>query len=166
MFIHDIIKIKYVREGYLQDYPYRMISDNDMFDAFVREGGYFDTTYPCPDESLDMVYATFKDDLFAKIAEHIEEGTELGAWVYSYMLGNAIGPNSDETDIEYINELLNTDDPITTEYCKLTAEAVYEVSMEWLKKMNYKYEGRVPTIFAEPYIIKSLRLAGVDVLGG
>lgn len=35
MFIHDIIKIEYIRQGYLPDYPYHLISDKEMFDAFI-----------------------------------------------------------------------------------------------------------------------------------
>lgn len=35
MFIHDIIKIEYIRQGYLPDYPYHLISDKEMFDAFL-----------------------------------------------------------------------------------------------------------------------------------
>lgn len=34
-FIHDIIKIKYSNLGYLPGYPYHMISDKEMFDAFI-----------------------------------------------------------------------------------------------------------------------------------
>lgn len=35
MFIHDTIKIEYIRQGYLPDYPYHLISDKEMFDAFI-----------------------------------------------------------------------------------------------------------------------------------
>lgn len=35
-FIHDIIKIKYIREGYLPDYPPHLISDEEMCDAFLK----------------------------------------------------------------------------------------------------------------------------------
>lgn len=35
MFIHDIIKIEYIRQGYLPDYPYHLISDIEMFNAFL-----------------------------------------------------------------------------------------------------------------------------------
>ena len=36
MFIHDLIKIKYIREGYLPNYPYHMISDEEVFNAFIN----------------------------------------------------------------------------------------------------------------------------------
>src|SRR5574343_441788 len=35
MFIHDIIKMEYVRQGYLPNFPYHLISDQEMFDAFI-----------------------------------------------------------------------------------------------------------------------------------
>lgn len=35
MFIHDTIKIEYIRQGYLPDFPYHLISDREMFDAFI-----------------------------------------------------------------------------------------------------------------------------------
>ena len=35
-FIHDTIKIMYTRQGYLPDYPYHLISDEEMCDAFIR----------------------------------------------------------------------------------------------------------------------------------
>ena len=35
-FIHDTIKIRYTREGYLPDYPYHLISDEEMCDAFIK----------------------------------------------------------------------------------------------------------------------------------
>lgn len=34
--VHDLIKIKYVREGYLPNYPYHLISDSEMCDAFIN----------------------------------------------------------------------------------------------------------------------------------
>lgn len=34
--IHDVIKIKYIELGYLPDYPYHLISDAEMCDAFLH----------------------------------------------------------------------------------------------------------------------------------
>lgn len=36
MFIHNIIKIKYVTLGYLPNIPYHLVSDKEMFDAFIK----------------------------------------------------------------------------------------------------------------------------------
>lgn len=50
MFIHDLIKIHLVREGYLPNYPYHLISDEEMCDAFFNKEdeskSYFHATYP------------------------------------------------------------------------------------------------------------------------
>lgn len=35
-FIEDIIKIKYCEEGYLPNYPYHLISDEELFNAFIE----------------------------------------------------------------------------------------------------------------------------------
>ena len=35
MLVHDLIKIKLVRAGYLPNYPYHLISDKEMCEAFI-----------------------------------------------------------------------------------------------------------------------------------
>lgn len=35
-FVHDVIKIKLSREGYLPNYPYHLISDEEMCDAVIK----------------------------------------------------------------------------------------------------------------------------------
>ena len=55
-FVHTLIKIKYINEGYLMNYPYRLISDEEMFNAFTKEEGYFNYTYPCVNETLQEQY--------------------------------------------------------------------------------------------------------------
>ena len=68
--IHDIIKIKYTRLGYLPNYPYHLISDEEMFNAFINlntddlsgsgdtdDGEYFfDDYYPNPFAEEDIIY--------------------------------------------------------------------------------------------------------------
>lgn len=49
MFSHDVIKIKYVNEGYLPNYPYHLISDEEMLDAFLTYPNYDFRT----DEEID-----------------------------------------------------------------------------------------------------------------
>lgn len=44
MLVHDIIKIKYVREGYLKNYPHHLISDEEMCVAFLQKVGDLNTT--------------------------------------------------------------------------------------------------------------------------
>ena len=68
--VHDIIKIKYTRLGYLPNYPYHLISDEEMFDAFIdlsdsSESGsgsssgierFFDDYYPDPFVKKDIIH--------------------------------------------------------------------------------------------------------------
>lgn len=69
MLIHDIIKIKYVSLGYIRkNYPYHLISDEEMFNAFIDLGNgfesslvdnntrFFDMCYPNPFEDADYIY--------------------------------------------------------------------------------------------------------------
>ena len=46
MFIHEIMKINYVRQGYLANYPYHLLSDSELFNAFL-----------CFETSMDEVTA-------------------------------------------------------------------------------------------------------------
>lgn len=61
MMIHDIIKIKYVRLGFItKNFPYHLISDEEMFNAFIEvdkdykstlidtDVRFFDNYYPNP----------------------------------------------------------------------------------------------------------------------
>lgn len=69
MLVHDIIKIKYVNLGYIKkNYPYHLISDEEMFSAFIDLGTefnrnlidpnirYFDRYYPNPFGDNDYIY--------------------------------------------------------------------------------------------------------------
>lgn len=174
MLVHNIIKITYVREGYLPNYPYHMISDKEMFDAFlhleedgVTSAGYFVDRYPCADESLQSEY----DDLVEAIRYHITSYLEsdngsyvIPDWVYSYMLGVVVSESSDVLDKHDLFVLLNLDN-LTDTWTKEISESCLELSEEWVKKLPpSKTDHRPPTIFGEPHVIKSLRLKNVDVL--
>ena len=68
--LHDIIKIKYTRLGYLPNYPYHLISDEEMFNAFIdldsesasgsgspsTEAYFFEDYYPNPFSKKDIIY--------------------------------------------------------------------------------------------------------------
>lgn len=72
MLTHDILKIKYVRLGYTRkNYPYHLISDEEMFNAFIDLGNtdfnnrttlidpsvrFFDINYPNPFAEEDYIY--------------------------------------------------------------------------------------------------------------
>ena len=58
MLVHDIIKIKYVNLGYIKkNYPYHLISDEEMFNAFIDLNNGFTSTLIDPDvRFFDMYY--------------------------------------------------------------------------------------------------------------
>ena len=58
-YIYDLVKIKYIREGYLPDLPYHLVSNNEMYEAFLSYDtktntykGYFTEIYPAPTDSV------------------------------------------------------------------------------------------------------------------
>ena len=86
MLVHDIIKIKYVNLGYIKkNYPYHLISDEEMFNAFVDLGTgftsslidpdarFFDSYYPNP-FTLDDYY--IKRNADGEIVEKIPLSAE------------------------------------------------------------------------------------------
>lgn len=86
MLIHNIIKTKYVKLGYLKkNYPYHLISDEEMFNAFIDLGNanfnktttmvdsnvhYFNDYYPNPFEEEDYIYTkkNAKGEVVAEIS--------------------------------------------------------------------------------------------------
>lgn len=57
MLVHDIIKIKYVSLGYFtKNYPYHLISDEEMFNAFIDLGTGFTSNLIDPDVRFFEAY--------------------------------------------------------------------------------------------------------------
>lgn len=171
MLIHDIIKIKYITDGYLSDYPYHMISDQEMCNAFIfNKPNYFDANYPCLNTDLSKKY----DDLKSAVIYHInaylfDSDNCIPDWVYSYMLGTVISIHSSVLDIHDLLVPLGVDN-INDEFTSQSQQACYNESVKWLAKVHTNrkvlYNGnyindRPPTIFGEPHIIKSLRIREV-----
>ena len=162
---YDIIKMNLVREGYLPNHPYHMVSDAEMCDAFMGEGGFFYDNYPCPHSSLQQAY----DDLVAAIKYHIsllkesnEDSYDLPDWVQSYMLGVPLGENSDKLDLHDMLVSLNVDN-IDDNFTVAAAKACYAISKQWVKKLpTDKFPNRPPTMFGEPHVLKHLRLQEVN----
>ena len=169
MFLHDIIKIRYVREGYLPNHPYHMISDDDMFNAFMPEtaDGFFSYYYPQPDNAtLQGRYETLVNSIKYHIAmKKAAPDYTLPAFVYTYMLGAAVGIHSGD---KYIHDIItplgagNLDD----EYTEQAMFAVYAESKYYLDRVQtdktVEYNGdtvhlRPPTIYGEPHVVKSIR---------
>lgn len=183
MIIHDIIKIRLSREGYLPDYPPHLISDEEMCDAFMpyvydeddpyagyedfmnADYNYFRDTYPLIHPQLEDEYKK----LVSEIAYHIhvmktttEDDYLFPDWVYSYMIGAVVTVNSDIKDRHDLFVLLGTDN-LFDEFTFDCARACYAESQYWIKKLPDSQKAhRPPTIFGEPHIIKSLRLKAAD----
>lgn len=196
-FIHDVIKIQYVRAGYLPDYPYHLISDDEMCDAFIRlpesvqeyiTSDYFGITldqtrttidwfhsyisssdvmffrdnYPLIDPAIELQYKDLVNRIFYEIQEfknNINDDRALPEWIYSYMLGVVIGPQSDILDIHDFISSMGTDNTYD-EYTLDCAIECFRISSDWLKKIIVP-DGSVirpPTMFGEPHVLKSIRL--------
>lgn len=165
MHIHNIIKIMYVNIGFLPNTPYHLISDDEMFDAFLKKDGFFETYYPCPGPAFQQAY----DNLFNYIKSCIEkfqnEDEPIPDWVYSYMIMRPITYQSPEEDIAYICDMANIDSPqILAEFTPQLAATCYEVSRKWLQKQTTKMTDRPHTMFGETHVTKSLRLTEANVL--
>lgn len=165
MEVRNYIKILYSRIGYLPNHPYHLISDKEMFDAFLQEQGVFADYYPCPAESMQDKYNALLDCITDKINKFLNEGEQLPNWVYSYMSLNVITYQSSERDLDYLAELLGLYSPTgLPEFTPEMALSCYEVSSRWIQKQPSKYADRAPTLFGEPHVIKSLRLDQANLL--
>ena len=177
-FIHDVIKIRYIKEGYLPNYPYHLISDAEMFEAFIPKddvlGGFFGYMYPEPPNT----YVSSANELQRKhyalmlsiryhIAQYLEDPNyDMPDFVYTYMLGAAVGIRSRAYDIHDIIFPLGVDN-VDDEYTDVAMAAVYNESRSYLMSIQspktVEWEGRTvqvrpPTIFGEPHVIKSIRM--------
>lgn len=200
-FVHDVIKIKYAREGYLPDLPYHLISDEEMCDAFINLPDnirnsisddsfgitvsktankmnstrwynaflkdtsqilYFRDNYPLIDDSISTYYKDLVNRIFYEIQEfkkNPDNEKTLPDWIYSYMLGICIGPNSTQIDIHDMIYSMGTDNTYDEYNLQCAAECL-RISIDWLKRIIVP-EGEVkrpPTMFGEPHVLKSIRL--------
>ena len=168
-FLHDVIKINYIRMGYLPNYSYHMISDEEMCDAFMLDGkGYFYRKYPCLDDSLKEPYHDLVNAIQYYINECKQEEVDdytFPDWVYGYMLGTTLSVGSDSYDIDDLANALN----IKVDYGDFSALLSYNcyvVSKLWLSKhastvysdTSHDLNLRPPTMFGEPHVLKYLRL--------
>ena len=110
MFIHDVIKIKFSRDGYLPNLPYHLISDEEMCNAFI--------TLP---ESVDS-YIT--EDYFGPTIEDTKTTID---WFHAYM--------NDEHPMFFKDNYPLIDDEIQTPYKTLVNRIFYEIQ-EFKKNVN------------------------------
>lgn len=145
------------------DYPYHLISDEEMFDAFIKDSEecFFTSYYPCQYEEFRDVYDNLISAMKYHISQYLNEeiNTDIPDWVYSYMLGAVIGPNSDQLERHYLLTMLNLDN-IDDKFTLKSQKSIYDVSKQWLlKTRKYDETIRPATIFGEPHVIKSLRVS-------
>lgn len=184
MMIHDIIKIKYVNLGYIQkNYPYHLISDEEMFNAFIDLGNeefnqkttiidpnvrFFDDYYPNPfaEEPDDNIYKLAYSALRTRIVDNIndylayagtsdEEKHLLPDWVYTYMLSEVVYQRSEYLDIEDTLALLGCSN-LDNKFTQEACAACYNTSLKYISTLSTGL--RPPTIFGEPHVIKKLRM--------
>lgn len=195
--VKDAVKIHFVEEGYLNNVPYHLISDDEMLEAFISvpyleitpevseehpeyvvkdghyefdgypvynlsqrgEVSYFHDNYPCLYESIKNKYEELiKGILYAIVDFHNGVIDDLPDYVYSYMLNSTIGPSSSVADIHDCLTLMNIDN-IDDIFTLAASNTCYNLSVQWLRKQQHKpIYNRPPTIFAEPHVMKSLRL--------
>lgn len=166
--VHDIVKILYSDEGYLPYYPYHMISDEEMIEAFVKSDScFFNDFYPLPSDTLEAEYNELKSYVTQCCDKYLSGGTAIPDWVYSYMLGKVIGPLSNQKDVHDLFVLLNLDN-LYDEFNEGIYSSILSVSRKVIgtysaKSRSSEVEYRPATMFGEPHIIKYLRLEQVSV---
>ena len=179
-FVHDVIKIKMVREGYLPNYPPHLISDDEMCDAFLptpveydeegqisKEDCMFHDYYPLVDSSLADKYHQLVNGIAEELIafkEDLSSEKSLPNWIYSYMLGAVIGVKSSQKDIHDILVPMNVDN-IDDVFTKEACQCCYMISEKWLSKLpQEELKNRYPTLFGAPHVIKYIRLNTSDMV--
>lgn len=186
--IHDIIKIKYSKLGYLPGYPYHLISDEEMFNAFINltdeetnNEYFFEDNYPNPfaeqdlyynkldgngniisQTSLSGEYGKLKAYIIKIIKTYLEyQGTEVAD---NYKIPNWVYTYM-LGEVVYTNsEYLDIYDTLTLLHSnntdnKFTNQACALCYATSLKYISTLTSGlRPPTVFGEPHVIKQLRL--------
>lgn len=169
MMIHDLIKIKYVSEGYMADWPYHLLSDEEMFEAFLNEddegNDFFHDYYPLEADSYLLEYDALVKGLQHEIGKYLSAKSQLSEyrlpdWVYSYMLGKVIGPRSSTTDRHHLLTSLNLDN-VDDSFNREIYKSIYDISTKCINKIRYSQnpeDVRPPTIFGESHVLKYIRL--------
>ena len=171
MFIHDLIKIKLVDEGYLPNIPYHLISTEEMCNAFMSPGnggmlkGYFIDNYPAysgNSEDITESYENLVLTIYCYIQLYIlyEKDNKLHSndpekipftipdWIYSYMLGAVISVNSDKRDIHDLILPMGVDN-IDDDFNDICMAACYRESFKRIKQLNLCSSISLPSYTSE-----------------
>lgn len=132
MLVQDLVKINLVKEGYLPNYPYHLLSTEEMCLGFYT---YFNDTYPEPaSDTLKGYWTTLYSSIIYHAQKMVYDGSyTLPDWVYSYMLGAVIGPKSDALDIHDLIAPLYADN-LDDIFGEAQEMACYTISRQWTER--------------------------------
>lgn len=146
MLINDLVKIRLVDMGYLPNYPYHLISDNEMCKAFmdcttglqddpesVGTGMFFDY-YPLLDSSQAEIYSqlVLTIQYYLLVQKYTTDRSfVIPDWIFSYMINAVISVNSSKLDIHDLILPLGVDN-IDDDFNAECAMACYRVSSLWV----------------------------------
>lgn len=186
--IHDIIKIKYSKLGYLLGYPYHLISDKEMFDAFINltseesdKEYFFDDYYPNPFAEQDLIYK--KLDSHGVVVSEVSlrgEYEKLKSYIID-TINTYLQHQGTETESEHIipnwiytymlgqvvynqSDYLDIYDTLALLGASNTDNKFTNTACALCYATSLKYIStltsgiRPPTVFGEPHVIKQLRL--------
>lgn len=184
--IHDIIKIKYSKLGYLPSYPYHLISDKEMFDAFINLAGdtqshFFEDNYPNPFLQQDLIYKKLntQGEVVSEVSLK-EEYEKLKSYIIkiisAYLTYQGTESEKNYTIPDWIytymlgevvynnSEYLDIHDTlallgvdhIDNKFTNNDCALCYATSLKYISTLTSGI--RPPTVFGEPHVIKQLRL--------
>ena len=184
--IHDIIKIKYSKLGYLPGYPYHLISDEEMLNAFINRKAddkehFFEDNYPNPFLEQDLIYKKLspqgevisevslkeeyeklKSYILSTINTYLEyKGTEVESLykIPDWVYSYMLGEvvyNSSQYLDIYDTLSLLGANNIDNKFTNQSCALCYETSLKYISTLTSGL--RPPTVFGEPHVIKQLRL--------
>lgn len=151
MLVKDTIKIRYVNDGYLPNYPYHMIADKEMINGFMATdgAGFFRDYYPCMINEaeflksynqlkLSIMYYVVSNVYFDVLTNIVATNSYKGDyelatpdWVYSYLLGSVISVGSDKLDIHDLEASLGVSN-FSDKFTNACSEACLRISKQWL----------------------------------
>ena len=157
----DILaKIRLSNSGYLPNYPYHLISDKELYDAFMdcKTGtGYFFDAYPFLNNSAlavpykQLVLTIQYYLLLAQLSTAANAKEDISDWIYSYMLGFVIGVQSDKKDIHDLIYPLGVDN-VDDDFNWQCSVACLNTSQEWIKRKNLSKLIRIPEKYEDEMI--------------
>lgn len=182
--IHDVIKIKLSKEGYLPNYPPGLISDEEMCQAFLTysdsedkdaaweefqessDACMFSEYYPLLDDSLELEYRELVENIAYHINKFIKSSDDvkiLPDWVYAYMNGSVISIYSDKRDIHDMLVMMGVDN-IDDDFLGEAQKGCLKYSKEWFHRIPAEeIDHRSPSVFGEHHVIKYLRILTSDI---